>query len=273
MGQGPDELFGGYRRHLFAKYGYRAQWLSSSAPLRWVVRHAFDKVSASRLLSSLDATGDMQGYESIFSQLPGAEVDGLFQNGILETGGAHRVLECWTDLAPIFPQGDRLAGLQFLELRSSLPDELLLYADKISMAHGLEIRVPYLDHEIVEYVERLSSSYKVRNGSRKWLHRKVCKRFLPKAAVAGPKVGFETPSGHWLQTDMKGSSGEYLQDPESLIYEFLRFEEVNTMLDEHRTGQAENPDFLFSLIALEVWLRESGQHTTYSPEFTSPVAG
>jgi asparagine synthase (glutamine-hydrolysing) len=50
---------------------------------------------------------------------------------------------------------DELGGLQFLEIRSSLPDELLMYGDKLSMAHGLEARVPYLDHEVVEYVERL----------------------------------------------------------------------------------------------------------------------
>jgi len=60
---------------------------------------------------------------------------------------------------------DELGGLQFLEVRSTLPDELLMYADKLSMAHGLELRVPFVDKEIVEYVERLPASFKVRNGS------------------------------------------------------------------------------------------------------------
>ena len=62
---------------------------------------------------------------------------------------------------------DELGGFQFLELRSTLPDELLMFGDKLSMAHGLEVRVPYLDKEIVEYVERLPANFKVRNGSRK----------------------------------------------------------------------------------------------------------
>ena len=75
---------------------------------------------------------------------------------------------------------DELGGLQFLELRSTLPDELLMYADKMSMAHGLEVRVPYLDREVVEFVERLPARFKVRCGSQKWLHRRcaigICHR-------------------------------------------------------------------------------------------------
>ena len=85
---------------------------------------------------------------------------------------------------------DELGGFQFLEVRSTLPDELLMYADKLSMAHGLEVRVPYLDKEIVEYVERLPANLKVRNGARKWLHRQVCQAFLPEPILRRQKRGF-----------------------------------------------------------------------------------
>ena len=60
---------------------------------------------------------------------------------------------------------DELGGFQLLEIRSSLPDELLMYADKLSMAHSLEVRVPYLDRTVVEYVQRLGANFKVRNGN------------------------------------------------------------------------------------------------------------
>ena len=73
---------------------------------------------------------------------------------------------------------DELGGFQLLEIRSSLPDELLMYADKLSMAHSLEVRVPYLDRTVVEYVQRLGANLKVRNGTRKWLHRQVCESYL-----------------------------------------------------------------------------------------------
>lgn len=257
MGQGPDELFGGYRRHLFARYSSYGKVFTDSRLVRWMAGQLLDGASSARVLSSLDAPDGMQSYRNIFSQLPRVVLEGLFQEGQLGPSAADRMLDCWADLEGLIPQTDKLAGLQFLELRSSLPDELLVYADKLSMAHGLEIRVPYLDYEIVEYVERLPSSFKVRNGSRKWLHRKVCKRFLPSPVMAGPKIGFETPSGDWLRNDTRGSSQHYLEDKESRIYEYLRYEAVARLLREHRSGRSEYSDFLFSLVALEVWLRET----------------
>ena len=85
---------------------------------------------------------------------------------------------------------DELGGFQLLEIRSSLPDELLMYADKLSMAHSLEVRVPYLDRTVVEYVQRLGAGFKVRNGSRKWLHRRVCEHYLPSHILKRKKRGF-----------------------------------------------------------------------------------
>ena len=93
-------------------------------------------------------------------------------------------------LAGLMTKTDELGGLQFLEVRSTLPDELLMYADKLSMAHGLELRVPFIDKEIVEYVERLPATFKVRNGSRKWLHRQVCRSYLPDSVLKRQKRGF-----------------------------------------------------------------------------------
>src|SRR5437016_13984150 len=84
---------------------------------------------------------------------------------------------------------DELGGFQLLEIRSSLPDELLMYADKLSMAHSLEVRVPYLDRTVVEYVQRLSANFKVRNGTRKWLHRQVCQSYLPRQLLKRRKRG------------------------------------------------------------------------------------
>src|SRR6266566_440900 len=113
-----------------------------------------------------------------------------FRDGILGPDTGDKILECWQDLAPLMSETDELGGFQFVEVRSTLPDELLMYADKLSMAHGLELRVPFVDKEIVEYVERLPANFKVRNGSRKWLHRQVCGAFLPESILKRPKRGF-----------------------------------------------------------------------------------
>lgn len=272
MGQGPDELFGGYRRHLFARYSSYARMLpeSSYALVGSLLNHVLDKASVSRLLSSLAPSDGLQKYRNMFSQLPGKELNALFHEGMLESDVEDKVFGCWGDLAPLMPRTDDLGGLQFLELRSSLPDELLLYADKLSMAHGLEVRVPYLDHEIVEYVERLSSSFKVRNGSRKWLHRKVCQRVLPERFVRRNKLGFETPAGNWLQETTGGATSDYFCDSDSEMYQFLRYEAVQDLLSEHRTGEAQHSDFLFSLLALEMWLRRA-RHGMGAPAVAMPA--
>lgn len=72
------------------------------------------------------------------SLLPGGEIDGLFQDGMLDRDAGDELLECWKDLLPLMGDTDELGGFQFLEMRSTLPDELLMYGDKLSMAHGLE---------------------------------------------------------------------------------------------------------------------------------------
>jgi asparagine synthase (glutamine-hydrolysing) len=259
MGQGPDELFGGYRRHLFARYGRYAKLLPAALrPLAGaVLGRMFDPTMVTRFFASLRAGDRMHRYQSVFSLLPGEAIDGLFRDGVLAAPGEHEVSEYWGDMAELMAHTDDLGGLQYLELRSSLPDELLMYADKLSMASGLEVRVPYLDHDIVEYVERLDASFKIRGRSQKWLHRRVGRRLLPPAVLDRPKLGFETPSPEWFRDPAGTPMSRYIEDPGSHIYGFLRYDVVNSMLRQHRGQQANYADTLFSLSALELWLRAS----------------
>jgi asparagine synthase (glutamine-hydrolysing) len=151
---------------------------------------------------------------------------------------------------------DELGGLQFLEVRSTLPDELLMYADKLSMAHGLELRVPYLDKDIVEYVERLPAGLKVRNGSRKWLHRQVCRTYLPEPILRRPKRGFAVNVvDGWFRGAIDRRMAETLLDSGSEIYHYLRPAAVHKLFEEHASGQEDNHKILFSLVVFGQWLR------------------
>ncbi len=98
----------------------------------------------------------------MFSLTSAETIDGLFRDDVLPEGHGHGLVEYWNALLPQMEQTDELGGFQLLEIRSSLPDELLMYADKLSMAHGLEVRVPYLDRTVVEYAQRLDASFKIR---------------------------------------------------------------------------------------------------------------
>ena len=262
VGQGPDELFGGYRRHLGVRYG--ALWGGLPGPVRSAVSSVITALPRNEMLKrglhSLDISERMRRYQNVLSLMPGSQIDGLFRDGLLPADTGDKILGSWEDLVPLMENTDELGGFQFLELRSTLPDELLMYADKLSMAHSLEVRVPYLDKEIVEYVERLPANLKVRNGSRKWLHRQVCQELLPAAILKRKKRGFGV---NVVDDWFRGASGrkmeEVLLSSESQLYNYLQPSAVRQIFEEHRSGQNDNHKVLFSLIVLEEWLRANEQ--------------
>jgi asparagine synthase (glutamine-hydrolysing) len=258
VGQGPDELFGGYTRHLGVRYG--AYWRGMPGWLRKGLEAGVGRLPRSEALKrgvySLNERERIHRYQGVFSIMPGAAVDALFRGDCPVSGAGDSVRGIWGELEPEMANLDELGGFQLLELRSSLPDELLMYADKLSMAHGLEARVPYLDREIVEYVERLPASFKVRFGQRKWLHRRVAERFLPAEILRRKKRGFAVNAvDDWFQGAMDGRMGEYLLDPGSRMFRFLDHAAVGRVLEAHRARRADNHKMLFSLVVLEQWLR------------------
>jgi len=257
VGQGPDELFGGYKRHLGIRYGnyWRRLPKGVRSPLNLALGRMPRNEAVKRALFSLDVPERMHRYQQVFSLMPGEFIDNLFQEEVLPPGTAGELFECWKDFEPLMEHTDELGGLQFLEIRSALPDELLMYADKLSMAHGLEARVPYLDQEIVEYAERLPASFKVRLNSRKWLHRRVCKKFLPAEILQRKKLGFQTPVDEWFRESLTGKMSETLLDSSSLMFKYLRPPAVQRMVNDHQSGRSNNSKILFSLVVLEEWLR------------------
>jgi asparagine synthase (glutamine-hydrolysing) len=258
IGQGPDELFGGYTRHLGVRYGQL--WRAMPRPLRAAAGAVLPRLrrneSLKRGLYALDVPDRLRRYQNVFSIQPADVIDGLFQPGVLEPGAGDAILNCWGELQETAARGDELTGFQWLELQSSLPDELLMYGDKMSMAHGLEVRVPYLDRTIVEYAQRLDATLKIRWGLRKYVHRQVCLDFLPSEAVRGKKRGFAVNVvDAWFQRSLSTSMDTTLLDGESLMYGFLDVVSVQRLLDDHRKGLADNHKLLFSLVVLEQWLR------------------
>jgi asparagine synthase (glutamine-hydrolysing) len=258
VGQGPDELLGGYRRHLGVRYG--ALWAGLPG---WMQRPISSTVAAlprnetlKRGVYSLAIPDRMRRYQHVLSLLPGEQVEGLFQDDLLAPDAGDAILGCWESMNGLMSNTDELGGLQFLEMRSTLPDELLMYADKLSMAHGLELRVPFVDKEIVEYVERLPSSFKVRHGSRKWLHRQVCRAFLPESIVKRPKRGFASNVvDQWFRSLIDSKMADTFVDRESRIYQYLRPQAVRELFEQHTAGRRDNHKVLFSLIVFEEWLR------------------
>lgn len=260
MGQGPDELFGGYNRHLGVHYG--GYWRSVPGWMKKTIEAGITHLPRNETLKrgvySLGSENRMQRYQQVFSIMPGDSVDNLFRRGILPDKAGDSIFEFWKDLEPEMEGADELGGFQILEVRSSLPDELLMYADKLSMAHSLEVRVPFLDREIVEYAERLPASFKVRHGQRKWLHRKVSEGFLPGAILGRKKRGFAVDVvDDWFHNSLNNNMDGHLLDSSSLMFQFLSSESVGRLLKEHRSGKSDNHKMLFSLVVFEEWLRSN----------------
>jgi asparagine synthase (glutamine-hydrolysing) len=276
VGQGPDELFGGYKRHLGVRYG--EWWRGLPAGLRSMAGFAVNRLPRNEMLKrgvrSLGTLDRMKRYQDVFSLAAAETIDGLFRDDILPgKPGSYELLEYWRGLTPQMEYADELGGFQLLEIRSSLPDELLMYADKLSMAHSLEVRVPYLDRTVVEYVQRLGANLKVRNGTRKWLHRQVCQNYLPRQILRRKKRGFAVNVvDDWFRSSVTGEIPDMLLNENARIFDLLKPEPVRGLLKNHQTGRQNNHKLLFSLVMLEQWLRgvRSDQNLSSHPQ-PSPV--
>ena len=259
IGQGPDELFGGYKRHLGVRYG--EWWRGLPGGLRSMIGFAVNGLPRNEMLKrgvrSLGVEDRLKRYQDVFSLASAETMDRLFHDDVLpEKQDDHELLEHWRELTPQMEHTDELGGFQLLEIRSSLPDELLMYADKLSMAHSLEVRVPYLDRTVVEYVQRLSANFKVRNGTRKWLHRQVCRNYLPPQILKRKKRGFAVNVvDEWFRSSLDGKIPEMLLDKSALVFDLLKRDPVDKLLEAHRSGRQDNHKLLFSLVMLEQWLR------------------
>jgi asparagine synthase (glutamine-hydrolysing) len=262
IGQGPDELFGGYTRHVGVRYGNL--WRRLPAAFRSAAGFAVHRLprneSLKRGAHSLGLENRLMRYQHVFSLAPATTIDGLFHDDLIPNGEGHELVDYWRALVPQIEHTDELGGFQLLEIRSSLPDELLMYADKLSMAHSLEVRVPYLDRTVVEYVQRLDASFKIRRGTRKWLHRRVCESYLPPLILKRKKRGFAANVvDAWLRSSAQGQLAELLLDETAMMFSLLKPEPVRKLLNQHRSGRQDNHKLLFSLVMLEQWLRRPHQ--------------
>jgi asparagine synthase (glutamine-hydrolysing) len=269
VGQGPDELFCGYKRHLGLEYG--KTWRRLPIPVRHLTKLAVNRLPRNETLKrgvySLGIEDRLQRYEHVFSLAPAEAIRGLFRDDCLPEGGKDSGVDYWSALVPQMEHIDEIGGFQLLEIRSSLPDELLMFADKLSMAHSLEVRVPYLDRNVVEFAQRLNSSMKIHKHRGKWLHRRVCQRYLPHQILKRKKRGFGVNVvDNWFNSTLRGVLPEMLLGQESLMFDLLKPEPIRKLLENHRSEKEDNHKLLFSLVMFEQWLRGVRSAYTTRPE-------
>ena len=160
-------------------------------------------------------------------------------------------------LAPHFaraPEGDPLARALYLDLKTWLADGILVKVDRMSMAHGLEVRCPLLDHQVAELAARLPSAAKLRGGLGKLPLRRLAARRLPREILERPKRGFLPPVSRWLRHDLAGLARDLLLAP-GLVRDLFPRRQLAALLEDHQAGRAEAGRPLWALLMLACWER------------------
>lgn len=150
---------------------------------------------------------------------------------------------------------DPLAQMLYIDTRASLPDDLLMVADKTAMAHSLEVRVPYLDYSLIEFIESLPTSLKLHGMTGKYLHKKTVARWLPQTVVQRRKKGFAHPVDRWLKTRFRPLIEALVLGPDSPLLPYFDRSAMQTMYQRYRAGQAPLMRHFYLLLSLALWLR------------------
>jgi asparagine synthase (glutamine-hydrolysing) len=144
----------------------------------------------------------------------------------------------------------------YTDMKTVLISEMLTKVDRLTMAAGVEARVPFLDHELVEWAFSLPNELKLKNGEGKFLVKRALESRLPDEILYRPKAGFNLPLGKWLRTGLREMVGDLLSPAAVARRGYFRPEVVSRMVDEHMKGRDDIGNRLFVLLMLELWHRQ-----------------
>ena len=148
---------------------------------------------------------------------------------------------------------DPLRGMIAADVHMLLPDDFLTKVDRASMAVGLEVRPPLVDHEFLELTARIPSSFKIRNGQTKWLFKQLCTGWLPDDVVHRPKQGFDIPVDDWLRGPLRETFEASVLSKSAKIAQLIDQQAVRQLYDLHLGRRSRSGNILWSLLVLGAW--------------------
>lgn len=260
-GDGGDEAFGGYSRYAhdllearlrsalpgwfranvlcrIAQSWPTADWLPR--PLRW--RSALENL----------ASDPASAYARTMSRVPPAFVRRLLSPTVRRSIGSHDP-SAYTRDAYGDPARDPLSGMLQADIATVLPDDFLVKVDRASMAYGLEVRPPFVDHQLLELAATMPSEFKVRRGETKWLLKQLFAPRLPDGLVARRKQGFEMPIDRWLRGPLRDAFEANVLHPNAAIAALIDQTAAGNLFAAHCAGTARRGDVLWSLLVLGAW--------------------
>jgi asparagine synthase (glutamine-hydrolysing) len=264
VGEGSDELFHGYDHYISAARFRRRFW----EPFQRVPRPLRDAASRAALgLSERVGRGEVHVQalrEAAAGRLPfwGGAIcyRGTLKERVMANGGngsapsSYDVVErFWEQAERERPGADLLQKMTYLELKQRLAELLLMRVDKMTMATSVEARVPFLDHELVEFAMALPPEMKVRNGTGKYLLKKAVDGILPSEIVYRRKQGFGAPVAEWFKGDLGRRAQREIRQSSLAERGLLDYDELDRMWEAHRTGPVNWAFHLWNIYNVSVW--------------------
>jgi asparagine synthase (glutamine-hydrolysing) len=255
-GQGADEPLAGYGRHLAARYmpvfhslpPFLVSAAQSAAGVLWPGRE-----TPQRLFSAIRDKDEVALFRSVYSITTPMMRERLFNAESRKDVDITRPGDFLRTQLSRAPAGTFLERMTYIDTRTSLPDNLLMCGDKMAMAASVEMRVPYLDLEIMKVVERIPGRLKVAWFKNKVIHKRVCERWVPKDHVYRRKIGFNNPVTRWLNQKLEVALNELTAAPDSITRTVLDLNTVRALQAQHKTGERDHHRLLFLILSIEMW--------------------
>jgi asparagine synthase (glutamine-hydrolysing) len=265
-GDGGDENFAGYRRYRYSMaeqrvrsalpYGLRKPLFGALGKLYpkadWAPRVFRAKTTFEALSRDL-----VDGYFHSVSIMPDRVREKLFNPQFRQSLQGYEAAEVLRKHAKQAPTDDPLSLLQYLDMKTYLPGDILTKVDRASMAHALEVRVPLLDHEFVEWVSALPSSLKLHGGEGKYVFKKALEPHLPHDILYRKKMGFSIPLASWFRGPLRQRVRDAVLGPTLAGSGIFNAAFLSEMVEAHQSGRSDYSAPLWSLLMFEAFLRQA----------------
>ena len=261
-GAGGDDLFTGYRRHYAIQLEKYWTWLPQSVKnsLENFTKGFDARNSLQRRIAKLFNGASLYGDDrlinyfcwtknSISQSLYSAE----FRNQLIKSNFAAPMLNF---IKPLSSQVSLLDRMLALEQRFFLADHNLTYTDKMSMAAGLEVRVPFLDLDLVDFTACIPTKYKQRGRVSKWVLKKAMEPYLPREVIYRPKTGFGAPLRRWMRFELRELLGDILSEASLYRRGIFDPQAVQKLIKNNDQGVVDASYTLLSLMCIEIWCRQ-----------------
>ena len=266
-GDGGDENFAGYRRHRMAMGENRVRSMLPLAlrkPVFGFLGAAYPKADWAPRVFRAKTTFEALARDLTDGYFHGVSInndrvrDQLFSSAFRSRLQGYRAVEVMRGYARQAPTDDPLSMVQYLDMKTYLPGDILTKVDRASMAHALEVRVPLLDHQFVEWVSGLPSSCKLRNGEGKHVFKKALQPYLSDDILYRKKMGFSIPLAAWLRGPLADSMKRAVLNPVLLDTGIFNPAFLKQMVDEHQSRIKDHSTTLWSVLMFDAFLRKNG---------------